>query len=59
MMKGIPCQNDSLWVQNLSQDDEKGGLGLRGVAVTTEAATTTETAKTVKTVTVASWYCIL
>ena len=38
---------------------EKGGLSLRGVAVTTETATTAETAKTVKTVTAASWYCIL
>ena len=32
---------------------EKGGLSLRGVAVTTE------TAETAKTVTVVSWYCIL
>ena len=31
----------------------KGGLSLRGVAVTTE------TAETVKTVTVVSWHCIL
>ena len=38
------------------QDDEKGWLGLRGVAVTTETATTAET---VKTVTPASWHCIL
>ena len=36
-----------------SQDDGKGGLGLRGVAVTTETATTAETA------TVASLCCIL
>ena len=35
------------------QDDEKGGLSLRGVAVTTETATTAETAKTV---TAASWH---
>ena len=38
------------------QDDEKGGLSLRGVTVTTKTA---KTAKTVKTVTVVSWYCIL
>ena len=43
----------------ISQDDGKGGLGLRGVAVTTETATTAETAKTVKTATVASLCCIL
>ena len=36
-----------------SQDHGKGGLSLRGVAVTTETATTA------KTVTVVSWYCIL
>ena len=41
------------------QDHGKGGLSLRGVAVTTETATTAETAKTVKTVTVVSWHCIL
>ena len=41
------------------QDHGKGGLSLRGVAVTTETATTAETAKTVKTVRAASWYCIL
>ena len=41
------------------QDDEKGGLSLSGVAVTTETATTTETAETVKTVTDVSWHCIL
>ena len=41
------------------QDDEKGGLGLRGVPVTTKTATTAETAKTVKTATVASLCCIL
>ena len=45
--------------QGKSQDHEKGGLGLRGVAVTTTTATTAETAKTVKTATVASLYCIL
>ena len=44
---------------NINQDDEKGGLSLREVAVTTETATTAATAKTVKTVTAASWYCIL
>ena len=38
------------------QDHGQGGLSLRGVAVTTETATTAETAKTV---TAASWYCIL
>ena len=32
------------------QDDRKGGLSLRGVAVTTETATTAETGKTGKTV---------
>ena len=42
-----------------AQDVGKGGLSLRGVAVTAETATTAETAKTVKTVTAASWYCIL
>ena len=41
------------------QDNERGGLSLRGVAVTTETATTAETAKTVKTVTVVSGHCIL
>ena len=41
------------------QDVGKGGLSLRGVAVTTETATTAETTKTVKTVTVASLSCIL
>ena len=41
------------------QGDEKGGLSLRGVAVTTETAETTETTKTAKTVTVVSWHCIL
>ena len=41
------------------QDDGKGGLSLRGVAITTETATTAETAKTVKTVTVVSWHYIL
>ena len=40
--------NKSLFLLN-SQDHGKGGLSLRGVAVTTE------TAETVKTV---SWYCI-
>ena len=35
---------------------EKGGLSLRGVAVTTGTATTAET---VKTVMVVSWNCIL
>ena len=39
-----------------SQDHGKGGLSLRGVAVTTETPATAETAKTVKTV---SWHCIL
>ena len=34
----------------------KGGLSLRGVAVTTGTATTAETAEAV---TVASWHCIL
>ena len=38
------------------QDDGKGGLSLRGVAVTSGTATT---AKTVKTVTVVSLHCIL
>ena len=41
------------------QDHEKGGLGLRGVAVTTATATTAETAKTVKPATVASLCYIL
>ena len=41
------------------QDDGKGGLSLRGVAVTTETATTAITAKTVKTVTIASLSCFL
>ena len=41
---------------NFLQDDEEGGFSLRGVAVTTETATTAETAKTV---TVVSWHCIL
>ena len=40
----------------LNQDHGKGGLSLRVAAVTTETATTAETAKTV---TAASWYCIL
>ena len=39
-----------------NQDVGKGGLSLREVAVTTETATTAETAKTV---TAASWNCIL
>ena len=43
-----------------SQDDGKGGLSLRGVAVMTETAITATTAKTFKTVTVASLLsCIL
>ena len=42
--------------QSQSQENEKGGLSLRGVAVTTETATTAETAKTVKVI---SWQCIL
>ena len=41
------------------QDDGKGGLNLRGVAVTTETPITAKTAKTVKTVTIASLFCIL
>ena len=53
------------WVPRFSvqvpknQDDGKAGLGLRGVAVTTETAITAKNAKTVKTVTVASLSCIL
>ena len=43
------------WNEAIStQDHGKGGLSLRGVAVTTETATTAET---VKTVTAASWCC--
>ena len=41
------------------QDDGKGGLSLRRVAVTTETAIAAETAEAVKTVKVASWSCIL
>ena len=37
----------------LGQDDEKGGLSLMEVAVTTETATTAETTKTI---TVVSWH---
>ena len=45
-----PCERDK------TQDDGKGGLSLRGVAVTTKTAITAETAKTV---TVASCSCIV
>ena len=38
---------------------ERGGLSLRGAAVTTETATTTKSAQTVKTVTAASLSCSL
>ena len=40
-------------------DPGKGGLSLRGVAVTTARAITAQTAKTIKTATVASLCCIL
>ena len=51
------CRQDDILV--FFQDHGKGGLSLRGVAVTTETAMTAETAKTVKTATVASLCCIL
>ena len=49
----------SFFASEKFQDDEKGGLSLREVAVMTGTATTAETVETAKTVTVVSWHCIL
>ena len=52
--------HDPPWFGSVSLKlSEKGGVSLRGVAVMTETAKTTEIVKRVETVTVASLSCML